>query len=157
MTASPAPVASLASSTPSNPPTLADLRSVAVAALKESYFGLGAERVHEQHRAWAILCVWRDSTPPSDEVGKAAQAAVQALWEATGEGVRVQVSEVWAGGRNSFRAWIPGYRFVAFDADGETVLVAAVAGFAAGVPVRFRASDVRFGGKAYQTDARVRS
>lgn len=157
MTASPVPVASLAPSTPADPPTLADLRSAAVAALKESHFGLGAERVHETHRAWAILCVWRDSTPPSDEIGRAAQASVQALWEATGEGVRVQVSEVWAGGRNSFRAWLPGYRFVAFETSGETVLVAAAAGFAAGVPVRFRASDVRFGGKAYQTDARGRS
>lgn len=157
MTASPAPVASLTPSTPSDPPTLADLRAAAVAALKASHFGLGAERVHEQYRAWAILCVYRDSTPPSDEIGRAAQASVQALWEATGEGTRVQVSEVWAGGRNSFRAWLPGYRFVAFETGGETVLVTTAAGLAAGVPVRFRASDVRVGGKPYQTDTRVRS
>lgn len=149
------PVPSPADAAPVAPATLAELLERAQALLVATGCPQTAANLAQPQRAAAVLLHYRE-VPPFDAGEEAAHAAVMAYAAAVTPGAEVQVSQTWAGGHTQHRSWLPGYRFVALDGAGH-VMVTPLSGLLAGIPLRFSASDVRVGGKAWETDARGRS
>ena len=155
MSPSLAPVATSPASTPADPvppATLAELLERARTLLIATGLTQTAANLCEPQRAAGVLLHFREF-PPFDVAEAAAHAAVIAYDAAVTQGAEVQVSQTWAGGRTPHRSWLPGYRFVALDGAGH-VMVTPERGLLAGIPLRFSASDVRVGGKPWETDAR---
>lgn len=134
------------------PATLAELLERAQTLLRATGLTQTAENLAEPQRADGVLLHFRE-IPPFDVAEEAAHAAVLAYAAAVTPGGEVQVSQTWAGGCTPHRSWLPGYRFVALDGAGH-VMVTPLSGLLAGIPLRFSASNVRVGGRAWETDTR---
>ena len=56
-------------------------------------------------------------------------------------GDKVEINQIWAGGRDPLRAWFKGYEFV--SSNGKTVVVKATTGLYEGRSMNFDALTVR--------------